>query len=276
MTNFLVTGGVGSLGRRLVKHLLTLPDTKVVRVLDTNENGLARMRQTTSDSRMRYLLGNIQDEKRMVRAMENIDVCIHAAAQKHVDLAEYNPDYCLQVNVLGTQTCIDAAIKSEIDKFLFLSSDKSVNAVSTYGRCKALSESLVLDANNYKGDRRTKLSVARPPNYINSDGSIFDLWRYQKKHNLPITVTSTEMLRYFMTFDEILKFLMTCLDMMKGGEIFVPWNVKAIRIIDLAKQFSDNIKIIGMRKGERLEEMLADPEEIKRARKVGDILVIEP
>jgi len=271
---YLLTGGAGSLGRRLAKHLLTFDETEIVRVLDINENGLARLRQKINDPRIRWLLGDIKDEHRMERAMENIDVCFHLSAQKHVDLAETNPEYCLQTNVLGTQSCINAALKCEIEKFIFTSSDKAVGAVSTYGRCKALGESLVLDANRYKGDRRTAFSVARPPNYINSDGSIFDLWRYQKKHGLPITVTSTAMKRYFMSFPEILDFLMKCLNMMNGGETFVPANAKEMSIIDLARQFSENIKIIGIRKGERLRELLMDSEEEKRAVRVGDIWVI--
>lgn len=277
MAIFLVTGGAGSLGRHLVNELLK-PQYKAeaIRVLDNYENGLARMKvRLKNHPQIRYFLGDIQDRNRMMRAMENVDVCVHTAAQKHVDLAEYSPFYSIQVNVIGTQNCIDAALNANIDKFLLISSDKSVQPISTYGRCKALAESLVLDANNYKGDRRTKLSICRPPNYIASDGSVFEVWNYQKQNNLPLTVTSPKMTRYFMSFPQIVKFVMKSLDLMEGGEIFVPSGAKKYKIIDLAKQLSDKIEIIGMRKGEKLEELLMSPSEADRAQLVNDVWVIK-
>lgn len=272
----LITGGAGSLGRRLVKHLLTYSsmEVKAVRVLDTNENGLARLAQQIKDKRVRFLLGDIRNKERMKRAMENVTLCYHAAAQKHVDLAERNPFYSIDINVMGTQVCIEAALEAKVERFIMISSDKSVQACSTYGRCKALAERLTLDAEYYKGDNPTRFAVARPPNYINSDGSIFDLWRYQKKHGLPITVTSPDMHRYFMSIEEIIDFLVKCSLMMCGGEIFVPRNSQRLRIIDLAQKFSSNIQIIGLRPGEKLEEVLIDPTELQRAETLEDMWII--
>jgi len=272
----LVTGGAGSLGRRLTEELLK-PEysVKAIRILDNNENGLAHMRVRLQDKRLRYFLGDIGDKDRMVRAMENTDIVIHCAAQKHVDLAEINPFFSLKTNVLGTQICIDAALENNVDKFVFCSSDKAVQAISTYGRCKALSESLTLDVVNYKGDRRTKCAIIRPPNYTRSDGSMFELWDYQKAHGLPITVTDEKMYRYFMSFDQIIAFVLKCVDMMKGGEIFVPEGAERIRILDLALKVSDNIRFIGIRKGEKLEEILIDPSERDHAELVDNIWVIQ-
>lgn len=273
---YLVTGGAGSLGRRLTEHLLYQTEDARIRVLDNHENSFAQMRTRLVDpaKRVRFLFGDIRDKDRMQRAMENVDVCIHCAALKHVDIAEQNPFESLQTNVIGTQNCIDVALQADIDKFLYLSSDKAVLAISTYGRCKAVSESLTLDANNYKGDRRTKFSVARPPNYIDSDGSVFELWRYQKKHGLPITVTDVRMERFFMPFPDIVNFTLKCVEIMGGREVFVPLGAKREKIIDLARQVSSNIDIIGMRPGERLVEHLYTEEEIVNAEQKEGMWII--
>lgn len=278
---YMVTGGVGSLGRRLVEELLKSEyNATAIRILDNNENGMAHLHTRLKDARLRWFLGDIRDRERVFRAMENVDVCIHCAAQKHVDLSEFNPFESVKTNVLGTQNCIEAALEANIDKFLFISSDKAVQACSTYGRCKALAESLTLDANNYKGDRRTKLSVCRPPNYIKSDGSVFEIWDYQKAHGLPLTVTHPAMVRYFMSFEEMMSFLMKVLKMMKGGEIFIPSNAKKLNILQLAQSYAveidkvHGIEITGMRLGERLEEVLIDPSEEARAEIIEDVWVI--
>lgn len=256
--------------------MLKKEDTSRVAVFDNNENGIAHLRtRLADDPRLRWFIGDIRDKDRVFKAIEKIDVCIHCAALKHVDLGENNPFEQVKTNVIGTQICIDAALFANIDKFLFISSDKAVQAINTYGRCKALSESLTLDAENYKGDRRTKFAVARPPNYIDSDGSIFDLWKYQKEAGLPITLTDDRMVRYFMSFDDINKFLFRCLDMMQGGEIFVPLNVEKRRIIDLAKGMETDIKLIGMRPGQKLEEVLIDPAELSRAIQFGDMWIVK-
>jgi len=277
---YLITGGAGSLGRRLVTHLLRVETNfkpTAIRVFDNCENSLVRFERNLLDpeKKARFLLGDIRDKDRLIRAMENVDICIHCAAQKHVHIAEFNPFESIQTNVIGTQNCIDAALTADIDIFLYISSDKAVQAVGTYGRCKALSESLTLDANNYKGDRRTKLSVARPPNYINSDGSVFEVWKEEKARGLPLSVTSKEMTRHFMTFEEIIKFLTKCLVLMEGGEIFVPTGSRNLRIMDLAKKIGDNIQITGMRKGEKLHEMLIDPAEINHAKHINGMWVIK-
>lgn len=275
---YLVIGGAGSLGRRLAQELIK-PEYNVmaIRVLDNNENGLAQMkvRFGESDGKVRYFLGDVRDRERLIRAAENVDVMINCAAQKHVDLGEYNPFFSIQVNVLGTQNCIDAALENNVEKFIQISSDKAVQSISTYGRCKALSESLTLDANICKGDKRTKLSVIRPPNYIDSDGSVFEIWHYQKANGLPLTLTSPQMTRYVMGFDEIVKFVIKCINMMKGGEIFIPSSgVEEVKIIDLAKKLSENIKIVGLRKGEKLHELLMDPSEEERAEMIDGIWVV--
>lgn len=276
---FLVTGGAGSLGRRLAETLISpFYEVAKVRVLDINENGLAMMRRQIPDpeKKLRFLLGNISDKERVRRAMDQVDVVIACAAQKHIELSEFNPFYCTLINVIGTQNCIEAALDANIERFLYISSDKAVQAISTYGRCKALAESLTIDANNYKGDnKRTVFSVARPPNFTNSDGSVFEVWKYQKEHNLPLTITNENMLRYFMRFEDVISFVINCVVFMKGKEIFIPLKVEKKRIVDLAREISENIKVTGMRPGEKLEELLIDPSEQERAEEVDGMLVIK-
>ena len=275
---FLITGGAGSLGRRLTETLISpFYEVSKVRVLDTNENGLAMMRRQVPDpeKKLRFLLGDICDKERIRRAMDQVDIVIACAAQKHIDLAEYNPFFCVLVNVVGTQNCIEAALDANVERFLYLSSDKAVQATSTYGRCKALAESLTIDAANYKGDKRTVFSIARPPNFTNSDGSVFEVWKYQKEHNLPLTVTNENMVRYFMKFEDVISFVINCIVFMKGKEIFIPLKSEKKRIIDLAREMSENIKIVGLRPGEKLEELLIDPSEMERAEEVDGMLVIK-
>jgi len=276
LTVYLITGGVGSLGRRLIEELLKPQyGTTRVAVFDNHENGMASLRVKLQDKRIRWFLGDIRDKDRLFRAMENVDVCIHCAALKHADLSEYNPFEFIKTDVFGTQNCIEAALATNIDKFLFISSDKAVRPICTYGKCKSLAESLTLDANSYKGDRRTKFSVCRPPNYIKSDGSVFDIWDWQKASGLPLTVTDERMVRYFMSFDKIIDFIVNALKIMEGGEIFVPTNAEKIRIIDLAKAIGNNIQIVGTRKGEKLEEILIDENELQRAKVVENIWVVK-
>lgn len=278
MTIYLVTGGAGSLGRHLATSLLQKPED-VIRVFDNHENSLVRLRimvesEDPSEDRLRYFLGDVRDKDRVLLAMDGVDVCIHAAAQKHVDVAEYNPFESILTNVLGTQNCVNAALAKEIDRFLYISSDKAVQAISTYGRCKALSESLTLDANNYKGDKRTKFSVARPPNYVDSDGNVFQIWEHYKQKGLPLPVTHPEMTRYFIHLPDIIDFIKDCLAAMEGGEIFVPAKAEKMRIIDLARNISKDIKVVGMRKGERLHELLMNAYEKKRAKRLDDLWII--
>ena len=276
---YIITGGAGSLGRRLTEELLKPEyEATAIRVFDNNENGIARMRWVfRDDPRLRWLIGDIRDKDRLLRAFDGVDVVVHAAALKHVDIGETNPAEQIKTNVIGTLNCIEAAIDKNVGKFLLISSDKSVQACSTYGRCKSLGESLTLDANIYVGDgKRTCLSVCRPPNYLRSDGSVTEIWDYQMVSGLPLTVTDKRCVRYFMTFEEIVAFIIKAIKMMKGGEIFIPNNCKPTNIYDLAKEYGKghSIKFTGLRTGERLEELLIDPLERQYAEVIDDILVV--
>ena len=272
----LITGGCGSLGRRLVTEFLKPKyHIETVVVFDNNENSMANLRMKLKDHRLRWFLGNIRDSYRIDRAMENVDIVVHCAALKHVDLGDYNPFEQIKTNVIGTQNVIDSALKNGVQKVLTISSDKAVESCSTYGFCKALGERLTVNANNYKGDKETILSVARPPNYLNSDGSVFEIWDYQKNHGLPITVTDENMYRFFMSFDDIISFIIKTLSLMEGGEVFVPADCERVSILELAQTYGSNIVFTGLRPGEKLEEVLFTKEEMKKAKLVDGVWVIK-
>jgi len=271
----LVTGGAGFIGRHLIKTLLTRYSPRVVRALDVNENGLQELkRMFNGHPNLRTFIGNIRDQNRLRRATQNTNIIFHLAAYKHVDLLETSPFEAIATNVLGTQNLIECAIDENVEKFLNVSTDKSTQYVSTYGATKFLTERLTLDADNWKGDAPTIFANARPVNVLGSDGSVYPLWQKQKAKGEPLSVTDSRMERFFLTVDETVNFLIKCVNMMKGGETFVPSGARKIRIIDLAKQLSDKIEIVGIRKGERLTELLMDENEIARAKLVEGIWVI--
>lgn len=271
----LITGGAGTLGSALVERLA--PICKVIRILDENETGLFWLEQKLLQYKnLRFLIGDIKDKERLKRAVENIDIFINCAALKHVHLSEYSPFETIKSNVYGLQNCIDVTLDEyNVEKFIHISSDKAIEARGVYGVSKLLGEWLVLDAENYKGDRKTTFSVVRPVNYWKSRGSVMEVWEKQKAENKPLTVTHPDMYRYFFeTLDDAVDFTLKAVCKAKGGDIFVPANVKEYRILDLAKQVSDNIVFTGLRQGEVLRHKIMSEEEEKIAIRDEDLWVI--
>lgn len=272
----LVTGGAGSLGQALIEALLKRP-IKVLRVLDVDENGLFNLRQKFTDPRMRFFLGDVRDPKRIRRAIEDVDIVYHMAALKHVELGELNPFEVLQTNIIGTQNMIEATLdEREISKFVFISSDKAVGGpVNIYGTSKFFGERLTITANNYKGDRPTIFGCVRLPNLRESRGSVYEVWERELDEGKPLSVTSPEMERYFMDLKEAAEFTLDATEAMESGQIIVPANAKCFKIIDLARQLSDNIRIVGIRPGEKIKERLLANEEMGKATQMGDMWVIK-
>lgn len=272
---FLITGGAGSLGVSLAEKLFEYKP-KAVRLFDWDENGLFWAEQKFREQKaLRILLGNVQDRWRLRFAFENVDVLVHAAALKHVHLAERNPFEALKVNALGTQNCIETAIEKGVKKFILISSDKAVGGHGTYGVTKLLCEKLVLDARNFRGDHPTQFVIVRPANFWKSRGSVLELWEYRKKKGLPLPVTSPEMSRYFMKMEDAVELIVNAIKYGKDGEIFVPKKVEKIKIIDWARKISDKIEIVGKRAGEKLEQELMTEEEKAIAKDMGTYWVIK-
>jgi FlaA1/EpsC-like NDP-sugar epimerase len=285
----LITGGAGSIGKEIVKELLKYePD--VIRVLDVSENGLFMLEKDIGvNSRLRFLLGDVRDKNRLIRAMQDIDYVFHTAALKHVLICEYNPFEAVQTNVHGTQNVIDAAIECNVDKVIFTSSDKAVNPNNTMGASKLLAEKLIIAANFYRGPKvRTKFSCVRFGNILGSSGSVLPLFKEQIKNGGPITVTHKEMNRFVLTQKDAMDFLIESMILSRGGEIFVP-KMPVVSILDLVdvllseyapqvgqKATNIEIKYIGIKSGEKLYEEMMTEDEASRCVLVDWIYVILP
>jgi UDP-N-acetylglucosamine 4,6-dehydratase len=275
--NVLVTGGAGSIGKELVKHLMRT-GARTIRVLDNNETGLFDLAHElgadlVGDPRLRFLLGDITDQNRLVSAMENVQLVYHAAALKHVPVCEYNPFEAAKINVMGTQHCIEAARRCHVQKFVFISTDKAVSPFSVMGATKLVAERLVLASNIFSKD--TAFSCVRFGNVLNSRGSVVPLFKNQILQGGPVTVTDPAMTRFFMTISQAVRLILTCAEESRGDEVYV-LKMPAMRILDLARAMiaymhteygtpaDITIEYVGIRPGEKLFEELISMDEIGR------------
>jgi FlaA1/EpsC-like NDP-sugar epimerase len=274
-SNILITGGAGSVGsiltRRLLKH-----DPSVIRILDQSEPGLAKLKAELDDSRCRFLLGSVRDKDRLARAVDGIDIVIHTAAMKHVDISEYNPFEAVKTNVIGLQKLIDVSIDADIDRFVFTSSDKAAHPANTMGTTKLLGEKLVIAANKYSGGHDITLSAVRFGNVINSSQSVIPIFREQIKTGGPVTLTDPRMSRFFLTYDDVSELVIGATKHTQGGEIFIQ-KMDAIWIEDLAEAMIDvlapkygyepsdiEITETGRRVGETFDEKIVTEREATR------------
>jgi len=253
----LITGGAGSIGSQITKKVLTLP-VKSVRVLDIDEHALFRLGRSINDRRLRLLLGNILDSDRLELAGNESDIIIHTAAIKNIEISEYNPMETIDTNINGTMNLIKMAIKNKPKKFLNISTDKAANPTTLYGTAKQLSEKLTSWAGVHL--KPTKFASVRFGNVFESRGNVFEIWEDELKNNQPLSITDPNMKRYFFHNEEAVDFVLECLMLMKEGEIFIP-KMKSYKIISLASKLSKKHKIIGLRPGEKMEEILISDNE---------------
>jgi len=251
----LVTGGTGSFGKKFIQNILERYKPKKVIVYSRDELKQFEMQQTWPDGDvMRYFIGDVRDYSRLKRAMEGVDIVIHAAALKQVPAAEYNPFEAVKTNVIGGQNVIDAALSQGVHKVIALSTDKAAAPINLYGATKLTSDKLFIAANNYKGKHDIKFSVVRYGNVMGSRGSVIPF--FQKKADTGILpITDERMTRFNITLQEGVDFVLQCLDKIWGGELFVP-KIPSYRILDLAEAIAPECKqkIIGIRPGEKLHE----------------------
>ncbi len=266
----LVTGGSGSVGSVLVKKLLDYP-VKAVRVLDIDEHSLFKLGRSLKDKRLRLLLGSILDKERIEMAGHKVDIIFHTAAVKNIEISEFNPIETVDVNTNGTINMIKMSMKNKPKKFLNISTDKAVNASTLYGTTKQLSEKLI----SWAGETipETKFATSRFGNIIESRGNVFEVWEDELSKNKPLSITHPSMERYFFHVDEAVEFIFESLILMNKGEIFVP-KMKSFTIKELANKLSKKQKIIGLRKGEKMEEILLTNEERKIALEKKNMWVI--
>ncbi|SMO80113.1 polysaccharide biosynthesis protein [Halorubrum cibi] len=283
----LLTGGAGSVGRSLVPRLLDR-DPRILRILDNSEPGLASLKSSLSDDRCRFFSGDVRDSDRLSRAMSGVDIVIHTAAMKHVDICEYNPFEAVKTNALGLQNVVDAAIDADVDRFVFTSSDKAVHPANTMGTTKLLGEKLVTAGNNYTGWSGIDLASVRFGNVIKSSQSVIPLFTEQIREGGPVTLTDERMTRFFLTYDDVFDLVTGAAEKTTGGEVFV-YKMPAIRIPDLADAMIEtlapqygyapediDIEVIGPRPGETFHEEVMTERESRRAYENGSMYAILP
>jgi UDP-N-acetylglucosamine 4,6-dehydratase (inverting) len=255
--NYLITGGTGSFGKCFIKTLLDKHSPARVVIFSRDELKQFEMAQEFSTIKypsLRYFIGDVRDADRLRRAMEGIDIVIHAAALKQVPAAEYNPFECIKTNVLGAQNVIEACLESDVQKVVALSTDKAAAPINLYGATKLCSDKLFTAANNIKGSRDIQFSVVRYGNVMGSRGSVIPFFLEKKKAGV-LPITDPEMTRFNITLQEGVEMVLWALENAQGGEIFVP-KIPSYRIIDLAKAIGPECEhpVIGIRPGEKVHE----------------------
>ena len=249
----LLTGGSGSFGQKFTEIALRERNPKVIRIFSRGELLQQQMRQKfNNDSRLRFFIGDVRDRERVYRAMDGVDIVVHAAALKQVPTCEYNPLEAVKTNINGTANLIDAAIDDGVERVMAISTDKAVHPVNLYGATKLAAEKLFIQSNAYTGWRKTRFSCVRYGNVVGSRGSVVPLFLQQKENGV-ITITDRRMTRFWITLEQGVQFVIDCIGRMQGGEVFIP-KCHSMKITDLADVIAPQTKreIIGIRPGEKL------------------------
>jgi len=266
----LVTGGAGSVGTVLIKKLLKFP-VHSVRVLDIDEHALFRLKRSIKDSRLRLLLGNILDQDRLEMAGKNADIIFHLAAVKNIEISEFNPIETIDININGTVNLIKMSLKNKPKKFLNISTDKAAESSTLYGATKQIGERITSWAGTHVEE--TKFASVRFGNVIETRGNVFEIWDEEYRNKKPLSITNPSMKRYFFNVDQAVDLILHCLPLMHLGEIFVP-KMKSYKIKKLASKISKNHKIIGLRQGEKMDEVLITNSEKKIAEEKKNMWII--
>ena len=273
----LVTGGTGSFGRACIRILLDEYRPAKVIVFSRDELKQHEMREAGFDqANLRYFIGDVRDLGRLKRAMDGVDVVIHAAALKQVPACEYNPMEAIKTNILGTANVVEAALEAGISKVLALSTDKAVSPVNLYGATKLAAEKLTVQSNAYSGDRPARFSCVRYGNVIGSRGSVVPIFLRQRQ-NGKLSITDKRMTRFWLSLDQGVRFVLHCIEVMQGGEVFVP-KLPSTSLLDLAKAIAPQAQLeeVGIRPGEKLHEVLISEDEARTTVELKNMYVIQP
>jgi UDP-N-acetylglucosamine 4,6-dehydratase len=277
-SSIMVTGGTGSFGRHFARTILAKHSPRRIVIYSRDELKQSEMAEQMPDKRMRYFLGDVRDGERLAIAMQEVDYVVHAAALKQVPAAEYNPMECVKTNIHGAQNVIHAAFANGVKKVVALSTDKAANPINLYGATKLVSDKLFVSANNMAGNRRTRFAVVRYGNVIGSRGSVVPLFRRLITENAPeLPITDPRMTRFWITLSQGVDFVMRAFERMVGGELFVP-KIPSMRITDLAAAMAPRlpIKIIGIRPGEKLHEIMCPIDDSHLTLEFHDHYMIQP
>ncbi len=276
--SILITGGTGSLGKALVEYLLMETSVRRVAILSRDELKQHNLRNHfKNDPRLRWFLGDIRDLERLKRAFHGVDYVIHAAALKQVDTGEYNPMEFIKTNVLGSQNVIDASIDAGVKRVVALSTDKASSPINLYGATKLTADKLFVAANNYSFTYGTTFSVVRYGNVMGSRGSVIPFFREIAAQGKPLPITDLRMTRFWISIESAVKFVVDSLEMMTGGELYVP-RIPSMKITDLARAVAPSARLeeIGMRPGEKLHEEMISADDSRRTIILENRFVVTP
>lgn len=272
----LVTGGTGSFGKAFIKRLLNEHDPLAVRIYSRDELKQYDLQREIDDPRLRFLIGDVRDAPRLSLAMRGVDVVVHAAALKQVTACEYNPFEAVQTNIIGAENVVGAALENGVPKTVALSTDKAVNPVNLYGATKLCAEKIVTQGNAYAGSAPARFCCVRYGNVVGSRGSVVPLFKAQALEG-ELTITDAAMTRFWITLEQAVEFVITSLEMMEGGETFVP-KIPSMRVTDLADALAPGLphRIVGIRPGEKVHEVLITEDEARQGKELADRFVIYP
>jgi UDP-N-acetylglucosamine 4,6-dehydratase len=276
--SILITGGTGSFGKQCVETLLNYHQPKKIIVYSRDELKQYEMAQKFDSLIMRYFIGDVRDEQRLGMAMRGVDYVIHAAALKHIPVAEYNPMECIKTNINGADNVINVALEQGVDKVIALSTDKAVNPINLYGATKLAADKLFVAANNLAGDRKTRFSVVRYGNVLGSRGSVVPFFqKLIQEGATEIPITDPRMTRFWITLNQGIDFVLKNFARMHGGEIFVP-KIPSMKMTDMAEALAPGVphKIVGIRPGEKLHEVMCPVESSHLTLEFDDHYVIKP
>lgn len=273
----LVTGGTGSFGKRFTEIVLKEHDPEAIRIFSRGELLQLQMQQQFGNHRaLRFFIGDVRDKDRLYRAMNGADIVVHAAALKQVPTCEYNPIEAVRTNIDGAANVIDAAVDNNVEKVMAISTDKAVHPVNLYGATKLVAEKLFVQGNAYAGKGKTRFSVLRYGNVVGSRGSVLPLF-FEQRNQGNLTITDERMTRFWITIEQGVRFATKFVNLMKGGEIFVP-KIPSMKVLDLAGVIAPDAhkQIVGIRPGEKLHEILLTEEEARHANEFDEYFAIEP
>jgi UDP-N-acetylglucosamine 4,6-dehydratase len=277
-SQILVTGGTGSFGKAFIQSLLEAHNPERVVVFSRDELKQYDMRaQFSDDPRLRFFIGDIRDRHRLTRAFRGIDYVIHAAALKQVDTAEYNPFEFVATNITGSQNVVEAALDADVRKVVALSTDKASSPVNLYGATKLVADKVFQSANHYAGTQDTRFSVVRYGNVLGSRGSVVPFFKQLAREGKDLPITDPNMTRFWITLDQAVDFVVSSLEMMRGGEVFVP-KIPSMKILDLAKAIAPDSSTVAsaIRPGEKLHEEMISLDDSRRTIELADRYVILP
>ena len=273
----LITGGTGSFGKKFVEIMLKDSQPKKIIIYSRDELKQYEMQASGFDHpSLRYFIGDVRDRERLLRAMQGVDVVVHAAALKQVPACEYNPMEAVKTNIMGTSNVVEAALDADVKKVMALSTDKAVNPVNLYGATKLAAEKLTVQSNAYAAGSATRYSCVRYGNVVGSRGSVVPAFLKQRESG-KVTITDERMTRFWLSLEQGVRFVISCIEQMEGGEVFVP-KIPSMKVIDLAKAIapSADVNVIGIRPGEKLHEVLISEDEARNTVELKTMFVVQP